>query len=112
MDEQFRTSRWVPWAAAAALAVVVGLIAYNLGLDRAAADGAIAQGRHWRIGFPFGALFLFWIGALLLRGLFWGGCWGPRFRGRYRDAWYDDPARWDEWHRRAHDHMNAPSKGE
>jgi hypothetical protein len=109
MNEQSRTSGWVPWAVAAVLAAIVGVVAYNLGLDRAASAAPIAEGRYWHGGFfPFGLLFLFWIGAFLLRGLFWGRCWGPRFRGRYYDAWYDDPARWDEWHRRAHEHMNTP----
>ena len=109
MDDRYQRPGWIPWAITAVVAVAVGAIAYNLGLERAAAADTVAPVRYWHVGFPFGFFFLFWIFAFVMRGLFWGGCWGPRFRGRYyRDAWYDDPARWDEWHRRAHDHMNNP----
>lgn len=104
-----RPGRWFPWAAAALLSVAVGILAYSAGVSQGAGAQAAGDGvRHWHAGFPFFALFgLFWL-MFIVRALYWGACWGwgPRYYRRY-DAWYDDPARWDEWHRRAHEH-NPP----
>ena len=84
-------------------------LAYSAGVSQGAGAQAVGDGvRHWHWGFPFFALFgLFWL-MFLVRALYWGACWGwgPRYYRPY-DAWYDDPARWDEWHRRAHEH-NPP----
>ena len=116
MDEQTRYPgypRWAPWAAAALLSVGVGAAAYSLGAQQAAAAAGSAAwtGRHWHWGFfpffPLMWLFSFWISFALIRGL---GGWGWHRRRYYRggyDAWYDDPSRWDEWHRRAHEQMKS-----
>ena len=99
MDQRLGPSRWAPWAAAAAVSVLVGVFAYNAGLHEAT-GGSTEFGRRSGVWFPFGLLFVcFWVFALA-RGGCWGGGW--RYRGRYG---YDDPAHWDDWHRRAHEHM-------
>ena len=112
MDEQIRYSgypRWAPWAAAALLSVFVGVAAYSLGAQHAAAGSSQWVGRHWHGGpfFPMMWLFGFFIFFALVRTL-GGGGWHARkyYRGHY-DGWYDDPARWDEWHRRAHEQMKS-----
>ena len=98
MDEQRGTPKWLPWSAAALLSLAVGVTAYNFGLQQGA-GAATESVRHWHFGVPwFAFLAVFWF-ALLLRRCYWGP---PRYR-----AWYDDPGRWDEWHRRAHEH-NTP----
>jgi hypothetical protein len=107
MDPHIDRPRPAFWLGTAALALLVGIGAYYLGLAHGSALDVADTGRRWHVGFPFGALFLlFWL-FVIGRGLFWGwGCGGWRYR-RYA-SWYDDPSRWDEWHRRAHDQMNRP----
>jgi hypothetical protein len=91
------------------IAVAIG--AYDLGVSAgAAATGAASAapvfvGWHvlgWFLFFPFGFLFFILFFGLILRVLFWGGRGG---RGHYgTHQWGDGPgARFDEWHRRAHD---------
>src|SRR5262245_59478090 len=55
--------------------------------------------RPWGFGLfaPF-FFILFWL--VLLRGVYWGG----RRRWHYRE-WDDVPARFEEWHRKAHEQM-------
>jgi hypothetical protein len=119
MNGLSRGNRWVIVLFVAFVAVVVGVTAYNAGVSRGLAMNAVAaagsQGaaplmvypygwyRPWGFGFGFFGPFLFFaLWFLLLRGLFWG---------RWRRRWtYDGvPARFEEWHRRAHEQMNAGS---
>ena len=106
------SQRWMA-IGAVAIAAVVAVAAYNLGLEQGAAHAAVASGaasdayewgwhRHWGGGFPFGIFILMWFSLALVRGVFWGGPW-------YRRRWHyygdDDSRRFDERHRRAHDRM-------
>jgi hypothetical protein len=89
------------------LALAFGFAGYSLGVEQGVTEQAAGAGvRHWHIGFPFFGFFAFFWLMFLVRGLYWGWCGGPRYYRGY-GAWYDDPARWDEWHRRAHEH-NPP----
>jgi hypothetical protein len=104
MNHDPGSPRWRPWLGAAILAAIVGITAYSVGLHQAAPLAAGGVPVRWHGGFPFGGILLLWLAFLLFRGFFWSCGGGWRYRHRY-DAWYDDPARWDEWHRRAHEHM-------
>ncbi|PYQ45685.1 MAG: hypothetical protein DMF77_03455 [Acidobacteria bacterium] len=99
--------------AAALLAVVIGVAAYNAGVSHGLAQqiavsvpGAYPYPwpRPW--GFGFGFFFPLLFGFLLLRLLFWGGYGHRRCRrgpGFYGAGPYDVPPGFDEWHRRAHE---------
>jgi hypothetical protein len=107
------SSRWLALAAALGC-VAVGVVAYDAGLTRGAAEAAAAAGtlppyafgwgwyRPWGFGFPL-FFFLFWL--VLARAAFWGGPW--------RRRWYyhggDVPPAFDDWHRRAHERMQPDS---
>jgi hypothetical protein len=97
------------------VAMLVGVVGYQLGVSHglalgaqaAAPDGALPYG--WYRPHPFGFfpifpfLFLaFWF--VMLRGFFWGrpGRWRT-----HRLDWDDPAARFDAWHRRAHERMNT-----
>jgi hypothetical protein len=129
MDGRFRFAALL---GAALFALAIGVASYNIGVERglaagtaaAATSSAAAPGaqtapapnapygpygpygwyRPWRFGFfgPF-ALILFWF--LIVRLMFWGGF---RRRRWYYPGPYGNPAAFDEWHRHAHDRMNAP----
>jgi hypothetical protein len=98
---------------AVAVAAVVAIAAYSIGLEQGAAQAAISSGsaaadayqwgwhRHWGFGFPFGLFFLMWFFLALVRTAFWG----PWYRRRWHYYWDDDPRSFDERHRRAHDRM-------
>jgi len=99
-------NRWAIALAALFAAMVIGGIGYQLGVSHGLALSAQAAGgaaapymyyRPWGFGFgfffPF-AFFAFWF--LIVRGLFWG-----------RRPWHRE--RLEEWHRRAHEQMNASS---
>lgn len=99
-----------------ACSVLVGIAAYSIGLSQGAAHAAVAAGassaewewhRHWGVGFPFGFFILFWFVLMMVRGVFWGGPW---YRRRWHYDWDDDPRRFDEWHRRAHEQMQGQQK--
>jgi hypothetical protein len=96
----------------AAVAIATGLLGYQLGVSHGLAlNGQLAQGaqvpygyyRPWGFGFGFPFLF-FALWFFLLRGLFWG-------RGWHRGGGYTGPnrmqARFEEWHRRAHEQMES-----
>lgn len=106
MTEQIQHSRLAPWLIGGVVAVGVGLAAYSAGLHHAAGpSGALHHPHHGF--FPFWPFFgFFWIAFVifLARGFGRHGWRGARGCG-YDAAWYDEPSRWDEWHRRAHEHM-------
>ena len=108
--------RWIVVLAMLLLAVGVGVVAFNAGVQHgvveagkavAPAPGAGAYpgpypyyGWHRPFGFPFFFVplffFAFWI--LVARGLFWGRCGGRLCPQPY---W----GRSEEWHRRMHERM-------
>jgi len=126
MDRESRMRRWGIVALAVVAAIAIGATAYQAGVSHgiamqppvastpAAPGGAQAVPpppypyypyRYygpWRFGF-FGPLLTILLFVFLFRMLFWG-FWG--WRRRY---WHFDPelgrARFDEWHRRAHERM-------
>jgi len=126
MDRESRMRRWGIVALAIVAAIAIGATAYQAGVSHgiamqppvasapAAPGGAQAVPpppypyypyRYygpWRFGF-FGPLLTILLFVFLFRMLFWG-FWG--WRRRY---WHFDPelgrARFDEWHRRAHERM-------
>ena len=93
---------------AAALAVGVGMTAYNAGVSHGLAaagrTAALPPDAHYVVMTPHvwhgpGVFFpLFWLVLLFLfaRVLFWGGPWRRGYGG------YGGPHHLDEWHRRAH----------
>lgn len=113
------------WLIVAFLAggLLIGAAAYTVGLSQGAAHAAVAAGanvdaadaywgwNHWHghWGFPFGPILAIFFWIWIFRALFWGfrGPWGWRRRWRYYD-YYDDPRRFDEWHRRAHQQSSNP----
>jgi hypothetical protein len=135
MEPHSRSFRWARLLAALVLAALVGLFAYNAGVAHgvaAAASQQIAaspQGapqpgvfapyygpygpygyyRPWGFGFFFGPFFFLLLFFLVLRGLLWGGRW--RRYGYYPRGYYDGPAAFDEWHRRAHERMTQQPGG-
>lgn len=114
MNGYERRYRWAAGLAAVAVAVAVGLVAYNAGLSHGlagATSGSAAEWhgwhRHWGFGFAF-PLFFFAIFWIALRGAWWGcGPWGRggpwHYRG-YAEGGGVPPA-FDDWHRRAHERM-------
>jgi hypothetical protein len=115
MVEYKRRYGWALVLAVVLLSAVAGAIAYNVGVSDGIAQSAAAQGtpipayaygwhRPWGFGFGFPVLFFVVLWFVLLRGLWWGGPWG---RHRYYYAGpHGIPPAFDEWHRRAHEHMN------
>jgi hypothetical protein len=92
----------------ALVGLVVGVL-FTLLLLPTVAGGVGLGGGIGGFGVPemfivFGGAFWLTFWLFLLRGLFWGGPWGRR--GRYYRL-EDLPADFDEWHRRAHEHMRA-----
>jgi len=87
--------------AAALLAVVTGVAAYNAGVSH-----GLAQRYAWPHPWGFGLFFPLLLGFLLLRLIFWGGYGHRRWHrgyGCYGTGPYDVPPGFDEWHRRAHE---------
>src|SRR3954454_9128162 len=110
MNGQHRRNGWVIASTVAVVAIATGLLGYQLGVSHGlAVSGQLAQGavpygyyRPWGFGFGFPFLFIaLWF--FVLRGLFWGRGW--------RRGYYGGPhamqARFDEWHRRAHEQMTS-----
>jgi len=113
------------WLVVAFLAggLLIGVAAYTVGLSQGVARAAISAGTnidtldaHWGWGhghgwwgFPFGPIIAIFFWLWIIRAVFWGfrGPWGWRRRWRYY-PYDDDPGRFDEWHRRAHDRMREP----
>ena len=111
MDSRFR---WVAVVGMAAIALGVGFVAYNAGVSHGMAIGAPAAGtpqalppygfyRPW--GFGFGPFFALLFLLVIFRGLLWGPFWGP---GWHRG--FHGPAAFEEWHRRAHEWLDAQAK--
>lgn len=120
MEQQYRRSRWAVILAAAILAALVGVLAYNAGVAHGLAQtgqtvvgpgafGPYGWYRPWGFGifFPF---FFFGLWFLLLRGLFWGGPWRRRY-SCYGGGFQALPPTFDEWHRRAHERMTKEPSG-
>ena len=119
MEQHFRRNRWAAVLAAAILATLVGVLAYNAGVANGLAQTGQAVGgpgafgpygwyRPWGFGFFFPFLF-FGLWFLALRALFWGGPW-RRYRC-YGGAFHEVPPAFDEWHRRAHERMTKEPAG-
>jgi hypothetical protein len=120
------SNRWL-FVAVLAGGVLIGAAAYTAGLSEGAAHAAVAAGNadgvDWRGGWhawngywggPFAPFLTIFLWAWIFRMLFWGfsGPWGWRRRWRYYDSYYDDPRRFEEWHRRAHEVESRKSKVE
>jgi len=118
MTESSRAGLWAALLVTTLVAVGVGFAAYDVGLSHGLARSgqavAVAQvpaapgttpvivypymwHRPWGFGL-FAPFFVFVLFFVLLRGLFWGGPW--------RRRWHDGRGL-EEWHRRAHERMNA-----
>jgi len=114
------------WLVVAFLAggLLIGVAGYAVGLSQGAAHAAVATAanvdasdihwgwNHWHGAvFPFGPILAIFFWVWILRALFWGlrGPWGWRRRWRYYDYHYDEPRRFEEWHRRAHEADNRKS---
>jgi hypothetical protein len=110
---------WLGGVIAVGLMLMVGLLAYNIGVSHGLAQSAaVAAGGQgvppfapWRhglwgpgfgVGFIFPLLFLFFWVAILKR-LFWGGGW-HHYR-RYGGV----PPAFEEWHRRMHAQPGGPN---
>lgn len=115
MDGRFR---WTAVLTAIAGAAIVGFVSYNAGVSHGLAISpelantpareVLPYGwyRPWGFGFGLAPLLflLFWF--LVLRTCLWGGF--HRRRWYYRDEG-GAPSGFEEWHRRAHEHMkNEP----
>lgn len=94
------------------IAVVAGVVGYQLGLAQGLAGSGATGPVAYYPGFGFGflgllfpLLFLFLIFALA-RGAFWGAR-GPEHWERH--GWSDAPRRLEEWHRHAHG-QSQPAK--
>jgi hypothetical protein len=112
-------SRWAIVLVVIVAAIVAASVGYQIGVSRGLAlSGQLASApanlvvpygwyRPWGFGFGFlFPLFFFGFWFVVIRGLLWGGPWR---RGWHQAGPYDVPSRFDEWHRRAHDRMNAES---
>jgi hypothetical protein len=124
MNGPSRGNRGARLIVGALIALVVGVIAYNLGFSHGLAQQLPAGTagpypwpyRPWGFGFGFllPLLFVF----LLLRVLWWGGPWRRGWHGGY-GGYYERgcypagapgvPPAFDEWHRRAHERDQQPS---
>src|SRR3989442_13899389 len=111
MNGPSRVNRWASLIVGALTALVVGVIAYNLGFSHGVAQQLPAGAgpypwpyRPW--GFGFGFLFPLLFVFLLLRVLFWGGPWrrgwyGEYYgRGHYPTGAPGGPPAFDGWDRR------------
>lgn len=106
---------WIAGVTAVVIAVAAGAVGYNIGVSHglaiaapvAGGPGAIAPYmwyRPWGFGFGFGPLFFVLLFFLVLRPLLWGGFYRRGWRGAHP---YEMSPRFEEWHRRAHEQMNA-----
>ena len=112
-NEPYRRPSWLPWAMAsfALFLIAFGAFAFGTRWEPAGLSGDHVV-RHWHSGFPgffFGFFLLFFIFGGFRRMWWWGGY--PYYRSwRYRrfyDEPYDEERRWEEWHRREHERMDA-----
>jgi hypothetical protein len=113
--------------AALLVAALIGMLAYNAGLERGVAQGAqqgIAQAgkvaaapvpypypypypyyggyRPWGVGFLFGPFLFILFVSFIVRGVFGRSAWR---RGRCGNSAFD------EWHRQAHERFGDPPAG-
>ena len=115
MENRFGTRVLFGVLLAAVVAAAVGFSAYNAGVTRGLAESGrfpVAYAypypymwhRPWGFGFGFFPFFFVLLCFFLLRRAFWGG---PRWGWHhYRDG---VPPRFEEWHRRAHEHDGSPA---
>ena len=106
---------WAIALLALALAITAGVVAYNVGLSHGLAQGAAGPGtttpppyayewhRPWGI-WPVFPLLFFFFWAFVARAS--GGAGARAAIGSAATG--DERARFDEWHRRAHDQMKGP----
>ncbi len=130
MNGHSRPNRWFALLFAAIIAVVVGVVSYNAGVQHGLAlspalERAITNpppypypypfyGFHpWFGGFGFFApllFFAFWF--FVIRLLFWGGPWRRRSWHHGHGERRDVPPMFEEWHRRMHERMQNPAADE
>ena len=116
MDGHVRMRRSAAIFGAILVAVVVGMLGYQLGVSHgiavsgqlaAAPNGVVPYYGYRPHFFGFGPFFPFLFFAfwfVLLRGFFWGG---RRRWHSHRAYWDDSAAGLDAWHRRAHERMTT-----
>lgn len=118
-----KSMRWMSVVAALLLAVMVGVLAYNAGLERGVEQGVAQSGkvvavpgavpypypypyygghRPWGFGFVFAPFFFFLFVAMMVRGVFGRGRW---HQGRCGSSYLD------EWHRQAHERFGDHPAG-
>ena len=113
-SEQYRRPAWIPWAMTSFVLLLVAFGAFAFG-TRWEPAGMVGEPvvRHWHGGFPgffFGMFLLFFVLSGFRRMWWWGGypyyrSW--RYRRFYDDGPYEEERRWEEWHRREHERMDA-----
>ena len=119
-NEPYRRPAWLPWAMTsfALLLVAFGAFAFGTRWEPGGLSGDHVV-RHWHAsGFPgffFGLFLLFFVLGGFRRMWWWGGY--PYYRSRRFHRYYDAPRaaheeedderRWEEWHRREHERMDA-----
>jgi hypothetical protein len=109
-----RRYSWLAIAGAAVFSIVVGMVAYNAGLSHGLAAGSgagavppggVPYGWHRPWGFfPFGPFLFLFFWLFVFRMFAWRGYHGP---WRDRGGPFETESQLDEWHRRAHEQMNA-----
>ena len=114
-NEPYRRPAWMPWAMTsfALLLVAFGAFVFGTRWEPSGMTGEPVM-RHWHSGFPgffFGMFLLFFILGGFRRMWWWGGYpyhrpW--RYRRYYEEPREDDEERrWEAWHRREHERMDA-----
>ena len=122
MNEQYRLNRGAVALMMVLVAIVVGVVTYNLGVTHGLAQSAqggqaelAAPGAYhpygwyhpWGFGFLFPFLY-FGLWFLAIRVLFWGGPWRRyRYYAGHDAGRREMPRMFDEWHRRAHERMRT-----
>lgn len=114
MDRRFI---WLAVLGVTVCSIAVGMFAYNMGLSQGLAAGssaaapppagvAYAWPRPWGF-FPFAPFVFLFFWLFVFRVFAWRRYSGPWCAGGGR---FDRRSSLDEWHRRAHEEMNAPSQ--
>lgn len=112
MDRRYS---WLAILGAVVFSIGVGMFAYNIGLSHGLATGstvaAVPPGgvpygwyRPWGF-FPFAPFLFLFFWLFVFRMFAWRRHGGPWCSGR---GPFDRHSQLDEWHRRAHEEMNAP----
>ena len=111
-NDQYRRPSWLPWAMTSFALLLVAFGAFALGTRWEPGGFAGEHVHHWHFMFPgffFGMFALLFVLSGCRRMWWWGGY--PYYRSRRFLRFYDDPdddeRRWEEWHRREHERMDA-----